>query len=140
MIARHTTADGMRDAVLAILPKLRATVPSTGSSAWTTRKRAEAYVEAGADGIFIPGASDPSDLRELTANIPVPVNVLVVPQLSLAQLADLGVRRVSTGSLPYRAAIDAAVAVTQNIRDGVPPPTATGYPQMQTRLVEFSGR
>lgn len=66
--------------------------------------------------------------------------MLVVPQLSLAQLADLGVRRVSTGSLPYRAAIDAAVAIAQNIRDGVPPPAATGYPQMQSRLVEFSGR
>jgi 2-methylisocitrate lyase-like PEP mutase family enzyme len=102
-----------------------------------TLKRAEAYVEAGADGIFIPGASDPSDLRQLTANIPVPVNVLVVPQLSLAQLADLGVRRVSTGSLPYRAAIDAAVDVAQKIRSGAPPPTATGYPAMQGRLVEF---
>jgi 2-methylisocitrate lyase-like PEP mutase family enzyme len=102
-----------------------------------TLKRAEAYVEAGADGIFIPGASDPSDLRQLTANIPVPVNVLVVPQLTLAQLADLGVRRVSTGSLPYRAAIDAAVDVAQQIRNGAPPPTATGYPAMQARLVEF---
>jgi 2-methylisocitrate lyase-like PEP mutase family enzyme len=106
-----------------------------------TLKRAEAYVEAGADGIFIPGASDPSDLRQLTANIPVPVNVLVVPGLSLAQLADLGVRRVSTGSLPYRAAIDAAVQVAQTIRNGAPPPAATAYPAMQARLVEFdSGR
>jgi 2-methylisocitrate lyase-like PEP mutase family enzyme len=104
-----------------------------------TLKRAEAYVEAGADGIFVPGASDPSDLRRLTANIPVPVNVLVVPRLSLAQLADLGVRRVSTGSLPYRAAIDAAVDVAQKIRNGVAPPTATAYPEMQRRLVEFSG-
>ena len=96
------------------------------------------YVEAGADGIFVPGATDPLDvLRELTAAIPVPVNVLVVPQLSLAQLADLGVRRVSTGSLPYRAAIDAAVDVAQKIRNGAPPPTATGYPAMQGRLVEF---
>jgi 2-methylisocitrate lyase-like PEP mutase family enzyme len=102
-----------------------------------TLKRAEAYVEAGADGIFIPGASDPSDLRQLTANIPVPVNVLVVPQLTIAQLADLGVRRVSTGSLPYRAAIDAAVDVAQKIRNGAPPPTATGYPAMQACLVEF---
>jgi len=105
-----------------------------------TLKRAEAYVDAGADGIFVPGAADPSNLRELTANIPVPVNVLVVPQLSLAELAELGVRRVSTGSLPYRAAIDAAVAVAQHIRDGEPPPTATGYPVMQGRLVDFSGR
>ena len=90
-----------------------------------------------ADGIFVPGASEPSDLRQLTANIPVPVNVLVVPQLILAELADLGVRRVSTGSLPYRAAIDAAVEVAENIREGVPPRAATSYPEMQGRLVEF---
>jgi 2-methylisocitrate lyase-like PEP mutase family enzyme len=105
-----------------------------------TLTRAEAYVEAGADGIFIPGASDPSELRQLASNIPVPVNVLVVPQLSLAELADLGVRRVSTGSLPYRAAIDAAVDVAQKIRKGLAPPTATAYPEMQRRLVEFSVR
>jgi 2-methylisocitrate lyase-like PEP mutase family enzyme len=102
-----------------------------------TLNRAEAYVEAGADGIFIPGASEPSDLRQLTANIPVPVNVLVVPGLSLAELADLGVRRVSTGSLPYRAAIHAAVEVAQNVRNGVPPAAAAAYPAMQARLVEF---
>ena len=102
-----------------------------------TLNRAEAYVEAGADGIFIPGASEPSDLRQLTANIPVPVNVLVVPGLNLAELADLGVRRVSTGSLPYRAAIHAAVEVVQNVRSGVPPAAAAAYPAMQARLVEF---
>ena len=106
-------------------------------SVYATLRRAEAYVEAGADGIFIPGASEPSDLRELTANIPVPVNVLVVPRLSLAELVALGVRRVSTGSLPYRAAIDAAVEVAENVRKGVPPRAATAYPEMQGRLVEF---
>jgi 2-methylisocitrate lyase-like PEP mutase family enzyme len=47
------------------------------------------------------------------------------------------VRRVSTGSLPYRAAIDAAVQVAQNVRNGVPPPAVTAYPAMQARLVEF---
>jgi 2-methylisocitrate lyase-like PEP mutase family enzyme len=63
--------------------------------------------------------------------------VLVVPGLSLAELADLGVRRVSTGSLPYRAAIHAAVEVAQNVRNGVPPAAAAAYPAMQARLVEF---
>jgi 2-methylisocitrate lyase-like PEP mutase family enzyme len=102
-----------------------------------TLKRADAYVEAGADGIFIPGASGQSDLRQFTANIPLPVNVLAMPQLSLAQLADLGVRRVSTGSLPYRAAIEAAVQVAQNVRTGASPPAAAAYSSMQARLVEF---
>jgi 2-methylisocitrate lyase-like PEP mutase family enzyme len=102
-----------------------------------TLKRAQTYIEAGADGIFIPGASRPSDLRQLTTNIPVPVNVLAVPALTLTQLADLGVRRVSTGSLPYRVAIDAAVEVAQNLRNGVSLPAATAYLTMQNRLVEF---
>jgi 2-methylisocitrate lyase-like PEP mutase family enzyme len=110
--------------------KQDATVPAT-------LERAEAYVEAGADGIFVPGASDPAELRELTSKILVPVNVLVVPTLSLAELAELGVRRVSTGSLPYRAAIDAAVEVAGSVRDGRAVPAATPYPEMQDRLLRF---
>ena len=102
-----------------------------------TLKRADAYVVAGADGIFIPGASQPSDLREFTSYIPLPVNVLAIPKVSLAQLADLGVRRVSTGSLPYRAAIAAAVQVAHDVRTGASPPAAPAYSLMQARLVEF---
>lgn len=103
-----------------------------------TLARAKSYVDAGADGIFVPGATDPAELRALTANIPVPVNVLVVPSLSLRELATLGVRRVSTGSLPYRAAIDAAVEVATSVRDGRTVPAATPYPQLQARLVRFA--
>jgi 2-methylisocitrate lyase-like PEP mutase family enzyme len=104
-----------------------------------TLERARAYVDAGADGIFLPGASDPAELRELTSNIPVPINVLVAAELSLVELAELGVRRVSTGSLPYRAAIDAAVEVAGGVRDGRAVPAATPYSQMQDRLVRFQG-
>src|SRR4051794_6983731 len=101
-------------------------------------ERAAAYVEAGADGVFVPGAAEPAELRELVAAIPVPLNVLVVPGLSLTELGELGVRRVSTGSLPYRAAIDAAVAVAAAVRDGDDVPSATPYPEMQARLVDYA--
>ena len=104
-----------------------------------TLERAAAYVAAGADGVFVPGATDPGELRELSGAIPVPLNVLVVPGLSLAELGELGVRRVSTGSLPYRAAVDAAVGVAEAVRDGVAVPSATPYPEMQARLVDYSG-
>ncbi|WUH93552.1 isocitrate lyase/phosphoenolpyruvate mutase family protein [Streptomyces sp. NBC_00433] len=97
--------------------------------------RALAYVEAGADGVFFPGATAPDDLRALTARTPVPVNVLLVPDRTLAELGALGVRRVSTGSLPYRAAVDAAVAVATDARAGRTPPKATPYATMQQRLV-----
>jgi 2-methylisocitrate lyase-like PEP mutase family enzyme len=100
--------------------------------------RAKAYAAAGADGVFIPGASEASDLRVFTAAIPVPVNVLVIPGLSLAQLADLGIRRVSTGSLPYRAALDAAVGVATAVRDGDRPVAATPYAQAQQSLVRYA--
>jgi 2-methylisocitrate lyase-like PEP mutase family enzyme len=60
-----------------------------------------------------------------------------VPALSLKELAELGVRRVSTGSLPYRAAIDAAVRVAGSVRAGAAVPSATPYPEMQGRLVRF---
>ena len=87
---------------------------------------------------FVPGASEPDVLRGLTANLPVPVNVLVIPALSLDELAALGVRRVSTGSLPYRAAMHTAVEVAGAVRDGRPVPAATPYPELQARLVQFN--
>ncbi len=96
-----------------------------------------AFLDAGADGIFVPGASDPDVLSTLTATIPVPVNVLVIPALSLDELAELGVRRVSTGSLPYRAAIHAAAEVATAVRDGRDIPGATSYPDLQSRLVQY---
>jgi 2-methylisocitrate lyase-like PEP mutase family enzyme len=103
-------------------------------------RRAETYAAAGADGIFVPGATDPADLRALAAGSPVPVNVLVVPDLTLADLAGLGIRRVSTGSLPYRAALDAAVAVATAVRDGRTPVAATPYAQVQQSLTRFAQR
>lgn len=100
-------------------------------------ERAAAYAAAGADGIFVPGATDPGELRILAAEIALPVNVLVVPNLSLDELGQLGIRRISTGSLPYRAAIDAAVEVATAVRDGRRPPSATPYPQAQERMARF---
>jgi 2-methylisocitrate lyase-like PEP mutase family enzyme len=76
-------------------------------------------------------------LRQLTDAIPLPVNVLAVPGHSLAELGELGIRRVSTGSLPYRAAIRAAAHVAVAIRDGLEIPPADPYPEMQARLRRY---
>jgi 2-methylisocitrate lyase-like PEP mutase family enzyme len=102
------------------------------------RDRAKAYADAGADGIFVPGAADPATLEQLASGIPLPLNVLVVPGLTLADLQQLGVRRVSTGSLPYRVAIDAAAGVATAVRDGREPPSATSYARFQQQLLDFS--
>jgi 2-methylisocitrate lyase-like PEP mutase family enzyme len=101
-------------------------------------QRARVYAEAGADGIFVPGASAANDIRDIAANIGLPVNVLAHPTLTVAELGELGVGRVSSGSLPYRAAVDAAVAVVTTLRDGRQVPAATSYWHMQARLDAFS--
>ncbi|WP_120338798.1 isocitrate lyase/PEP mutase family protein [Cryobacterium soli] len=100
--------------------------------------RALAYADAGADGIFVPGVTDPVDIRSITAGIDLPVNVLAHPTLTVAELGALGIRRVSSGSLPYRAAVDAAVNVVVALRDNQRTPTATSYWEMQSRLEAFS--
>jgi len=41
--------------------------------------RATAYVAAGADGIFVPGVTDPATISAPVADIDVPVNVLAGP-------------------------------------------------------------
>ena len=100
--------------------------------------RAGEYADAGADGIFVPGLTDPEDIRSITAGTRLPVNVLAHPSLTVADLGALGVRRVSSGSLPYRAAVDAAVNSATALRDGTPLTAATPYWDMQSRLTEFS--
>ncbi|GII84502.1 hypothetical protein Ssi03_24920 [Sphaerisporangium siamense] len=105
-----------------------------------TLDRAAAYVAAGADGIFVPGAAEPSVIAALAEGIPVPLNVLAVPGLSAGETARLGVRRVSTGSLPYRAALDAAVGAATAVRDGRAVPAATPYADAQARLVRYAAR
>jgi 2-methylisocitrate lyase-like PEP mutase family enzyme len=105
----------------------------------STLARAERYVEAGADGIFVPGASDAEVLRTLAGAIDRPLNVLAIPGASPVELGALGVRRVSTGSLPYRAALSAAVAVAVATRDGLTFPGAASYPDLQKLLIRYAG-
>jgi len=102
-----------------------------------TLDRASHYVDAGADGIFVPGASDPEVLRTLARAIDRPLNVLAIQGQSPADLAALGVRRVSTGSLPYRAALSAAVAAAIATRSGLKFPAALYYSDMQEQLIRY---
>ncbi len=69
-----------------------------------TIRRANAFLEAGADCVFVPGVKDPETILELTREISGPLNVLAGPGVStIPELANLGVRRVSVGSGPARA-------------------------------------
>ncbi|WP_030397826.1 isocitrate lyase/PEP mutase family protein [Kitasatospora purpeofusca] len=60
--------------------------------------RLRAYVEAGADGVFAPGVSDPAVIAALVGAVPAPLNVLAGPgSPSVPELAALGVARISLG-------------------------------------------
>lgn len=69
-------------------------------------RRANLFREAGADCLFIPGASDAASIGKLVKEIDGPINVvmgLTGNALSLADLKELGVRRVSIGGSLSRA-------------------------------------
>ena len=64
-----------------------------------TLDRARRYLAAGADGIFVPGVDDLAVIERLVKAIAAPVNVMVGPGApSVAELARVGVARVSLGS------------------------------------------
>jgi 2-methylisocitrate lyase-like PEP mutase family enzyme len=75
-----------------------------------TLDRAEAYLEAGASGIFVPGVTDLDVVAELAKGIAAPLNVLVGPGApAVDELAKAGVARMSLGS----AVAEAAYAVAR---------------------------
>jgi 2-methylisocitrate lyase-like PEP mutase family enzyme len=101
-----------------------------------TVARAQAYVAAGADGVFVPGLNDGTAILALVEAVPVPLNVLYAPgRLSVPELADLGVRRVSCGSLLFRIALQAAIAAAGAIARGEPVTgDAPSYAEVQHML------
>ena len=81
-------------------------------------KRLQAYAHAGADVLFAPGVRSAQDIRRLVESVaPKPLNVLVSSDigLSLADLAELGVRRVSVGSALARVAWGAFLDAARKI-------------------------
>lgn len=68
--------------------------------------RANLYRKAGADCLFVPGVKDPDTIAALVREIDGPLNVvmgLVGNSLTVSQLEELGVKRVSIGGSLTRA-------------------------------------
>ncbi|MFD9318264.1 isocitrate lyase/phosphoenolpyruvate mutase family protein [Streptomyces sp. NPDC060053] len=87
-----------------------------------TLSRLDAYQQAGADGVFVPGLTDAREIAALVARLDVPLNVLYSPTgPTVPQLGDLGVSRISLGSFLYRRAIGAALDALDEIREGREP-------------------
>ncbi|GGY15883.1 isocitrate lyase/PEP mutase family protein [Streptomyces djakartensis] len=91
-----------------------------------TLARLDAYRQAGADGVFVPGLTDLRRIATLVRHLDVPLNVLYSPGgPTVAHLADAGARRISLGSLLYRRALGAALEAVADVRAGRTPQGVT---------------
>jgi 2-methylisocitrate lyase-like PEP mutase family enzyme len=97
--------------------------------------RAKRYVEAGADGMFVPGVAALDEIRRVAEGIaPAPLNVMLVPSLpSREELFAAGARRLSAGiALSLEAYANTARMAAEFM--GKPAPDAVSYPALNALL------
>jgi 2-methylisocitrate lyase-like PEP mutase family enzyme len=85
-----------------------------------TIRRLQAYQDAGADVLYAPAITSPEEIATLVRSVDRPVNVLMgMPgiNLSVAQLAAMGVKRITLGSALARAAIGGFLRAAREIRE-----------------------
>jgi 2-methylisocitrate lyase-like PEP mutase family enzyme len=81
-------------------------------------ERLRAYIEAGADCVFVPGIQDESLIREFVDALRFPLNILIgAGTPPLARLQEIGVARVSTGSGIARATIGLTRRIAREIKE-----------------------
>lgn len=90
-----------------------------------TVARLNLYRAAGADGLFVPGVVDGATIRRLVQAVKGPLNILASAGAPpVPELAAMGVRRLSQGSGPARAALSAVRRIARDLQGQG---TYTGY-------------
>ncbi|MFF2325005.1 MULTISPECIES: isocitrate lyase/phosphoenolpyruvate mutase family protein [unclassified Streptomyces] len=111
-----------------------------GTRLGETLSRARKYIDAGADGIFVPGTTDTTVIAALAGGISVPLNVMAGPGApTVAELGEIGVARVSLGSGVAQAAYAAARRAARELSEsGAYSSLADGiaFPELNTLLSE----
>jgi 2-methylisocitrate lyase-like PEP mutase family enzyme len=85
-----------------------------------TISRLQAYQEAGADVLYAPGLTAEDEIAAVVSSVDRPVNVVMGlqgVQLSCAELAAIGVRRISVGSALYRTALGAFLRAAREMHE-----------------------
>jgi 2-methylisocitrate lyase-like PEP mutase family enzyme len=84
-----------------------------------TLRRLQAFADAGADVVYAPGLPSLEAIRTVCAAVaPRPVNALVgAAGRSVAELAQVGVRRISTGSALHRAAMGGFWTAAKEVKE-----------------------
>lgn len=90
---------------------LQAEPDEHGSCLEEAERRGHAYADAGASGFFVPGLTQPEQIRKICEQAPLPVNIMMMADTpSRGELAAFGVARISYGPSPYREMIVALKA------------------------------
>jgi 2-methylisocitrate lyase-like PEP mutase family enzyme len=85
-----------------------------------TIKRLQAYQEAGADVLYAPGLKSKDEIATLVRSVNRPVNVVMGlqgVQFNVAELSEIGVKRISVGSALSRAALGAFMRAAQEMKN-----------------------
>jgi 2-methylisocitrate lyase-like PEP mutase family enzyme len=83
-----------------------------------TITRLQSYQEAGADVLYAPGLSSLDDIRSVVRSVARPVNVIARPGApTVAELAEIGVARISVGGAFAWVALAAAVEAATELRE-----------------------
>lgn len=85
-----------------------------------TINRLQAYREAGADVLYAPGLATRDEIAAVVSSLDRPLNVLMGLEgvrLTLADVSEIGVKRVSLGSVLSRVALGAFLRAAREMRD-----------------------
>ena len=82
-----------------------------------TIARLRAFEAAGADVLYAPGLRTREEIQAVCHALKSPVNVLALPGMSFAEIADAGAQRVSVGGGLTWVAVNAMAAAADEIRD-----------------------
>lgn len=79
--------------------------------------RLKTYAQAGAQCVFAPGLKDPALIRQLTAELDTPLNILAGPGFpTVSEMKALGVKRISLGSGPMRACLGLVARIARELQ------------------------
>lgn len=106
-------------------------------------ERMQAYAEAGADGVFVPGLRALEEVSAVADAVPLPLNLMWLPGMEpLQALSRAGVRRLSAGPTLYLHAWAATATATQDFLGGVmsAPVGAPSYAALNELFAGVDGR
>ena len=82
-----------------------------------TISRLQAYQEAGADVLYAPDLKKYEDIETLVQSVDRPINVMTSASFTVAKLTEIGVKRISIGSLFMRAALGEFLRAADEIKE-----------------------